>query len=59
MAEFVICGRLDGLNEYTKANRSNCYKGSKMKTKNEAVVIQAINLYKLKEIKNYPITTFT
>lgn len=55
MAEFVICGRLDGLNEYTKANRSNCYKGSKMKAKNEAAVAQAINLYKLKEIKNYPI----
>lgn len=55
MAEFVIYGRLDGLNEYTKANRSNRYKGSKMKVQNEAIVIQAINLYQLKKIKKYPI----
>lgn len=55
MAEFIIYGRLDGLNEYTSANRSNRYKGSKMKAQNDAIVIQAINLYKLKKIKNYPI----
>ena len=55
MSEFIIYGRLDGLNEYTKANRSNRYKGSKMKAQNEAIVIQAINLYQLKKIKNYPI----
>jgi Endodeoxyribonuclease RusA. len=39
---FVILGRLDGLNEYTAANRTNPYKGGKMKADNEAICIQAI-----------------
>ena len=55
MSEFIIYGRLDGLNEYTKANRSNRFKGSKMKADNEAIVTQAIRRFKLKKIKNYPI----
>lgn len=55
MAEFIIYGRLDGLNEYTSANRSNCYKGSQMKLKNESIVIEAIKRYQLQKIKKYPI----
>lgn len=37
--KLVIQGKLDGLNEYTSANRSNPYKGGKMKSKNEDIVI--------------------
>ena len=37
-----VSGRLDGLNEYTKANRSNRYAGANMKKKNEGKVISAI-----------------
>lgn len=38
----IIKGRLDGLNDYTSANRTNPYKGSKMKADNEQIVIYAI-----------------
>ena len=55
MSEFIIYGRLDGLNEYTSANRSNRYKGSQMKLKNESIVIEAIKRYQLNKIKKYPI----
>ena len=40
--KFVILGRLDGLNDYTAANRTNPYKGGKMKRQNEETVIWAI-----------------
>lgn len=40
--KFTITGRLDGLNEYTAANRTNPYKGGKMKSDNEEIVIWAI-----------------
>lgn len=40
--KFIIDGKLDGLNEYTAANRTNPYKGGKMKRDNEEVVIWAI-----------------
>lgn len=38
----TINGRLDNMNDYTRACRTNQYKGAKMKQKNEAVVIRAI-----------------
>ncbi len=38
----VIPGRLDNLNDYISAERSNRYKGAKMKTDNEKAVICAI-----------------
>lgn len=38
----TILGRLDGLNEYTAANRTNPHKGGKMKKDNEDTVIWAI-----------------
>lgn len=53
--KFTIKGRLDGLNEYTAANRTNCYMGSAMKNKNEKVVIYAIRQAKLGKASNYPI----
>lgn len=39
---FIIKGRLDGLNEFITANRTNPYKGNKMKQDNEEIVIWAI-----------------
>ena len=40
--EFIIPFRLDGLNEYTKANRTSAAVGAAMKRKNEAFVLDAI-----------------
>lgn len=40
--EFSIKGRLPGLNEYTEANRTNPYKGGKMKADSERIIIYAI-----------------
>lgn len=53
--KFTIYGRLDGLNEYTKANRSNRYQGASMKAKNEECVFKAIRATKLSRIDKYPI----
>ncbi len=38
----VIPGRLDNLNDYISAERTNRYKGAQMKSRSEAVVINAI-----------------
>ena len=38
----IIAGRLDNMNNYTSACRTNQYKGAKLKQKNENVVKQAI-----------------
>ena len=40
--KFTIPGRLDGLNEYTAANRTNPHKGGHMKQKNEDGIIWQI-----------------
>ena len=40
--EFTIPGRLDGLNDYTAANRTNPYRGGSMKQKNEKNIIYQI-----------------
>ena len=40
--KFTIPGRLPGLNEYTAANRTDPYKGGKMKKDNEEVVIWSV-----------------
>lgn len=40
--KFTIPGRLNGLNEYTSANRTNPYMGGKMKKDNENAVIWEI-----------------
>ena len=40
--KLTILGRLPGLNEYTAANRTNPYKGGKMKSDAEDVVIWQI-----------------
>lgn len=40
--KFVILGRLDGLNTYTAANRTNYRKGGAMKRNNEETIIWSI-----------------
>ena len=40
--KFTILGRLDSLNEYTSANRTNPHKGGKMKKDNEDTIIWSI-----------------
>lgn len=55
MQQFVIKGRLDGLNEYTRANRTNQYKGAKLKKDNETICMYYINHARIKPVKNYPI----
>lgn len=40
--KFIIPGRLDGLNNYTAANRTNPHKGGKVKRDNEDHVIWCI-----------------
>ena len=59
VCRFTIQGRLDGLNEYTRANRANAYKGNSLKKKNERVVcigiVEACMQGKLHKIDKYPI----
>nr|DAY55313.1 MAG TPA: Endodeoxyribonuclease RusA [Caudoviricetes sp.] len=40
--KITIKGRLDGLNDYTKANRTNQYKGAKAKAENERICMAYI-----------------
>lgn len=42
MTEFTILGRLDGLNEYTVANRSNRYQGAAVKKRNQQQVLASL-----------------
>lgn len=53
--KIVIPGRLDGLNEYTAANRTNRYIGNTMKRKNEEIILWAIRQAKLHKVIDYPI----
>lgn len=54
--KLVVFGRLDGLNEYTTANRTVSYKGAKMKHKNEKHVSSFIS-YKMRNMDlKYPIS---
>lgn len=55
MNKFVIKGRLDDLNKYTSACRTNRYKGAKMKKDNEKVIMFYIKQAKLEKVTNYPI----
>lgn len=45
---FDIPGRLDGLNEYVKACRSNARYGGRVKRQNQDIVCYAINAARLK-----------
>lgn len=56
--KFIIDGRLDGLNEYTKACRANRYGANAMKRKNEAKVIEGIKRAGLKKAEQYPLNIY-
>lgn len=51
---FIIPGRLDGLNEYTNANRNNPYAGAQMKKRNQKAVLTALLSVK-REVFNEPV----
>lgn len=53
--KFVITGRLDSLNDYTKACRANRYGANSMKKKNEAKVYEGIKRAGLTRADKYPI----
>ena len=53
--KFIIPGRLDGLNDYTKANRANAYGGNSVKQRNEKIVKLAITQAKLNRVNKYPV----
>lgn len=56
--KFTIYGTLDGLNEYTRANRGNRYSGNRAKRRNQVMVYQA--LYGIREKFDEPVhITFT
>lgn len=48
---FTIPGRLDGLNEYTRACRTKAGTGAKMKRDNQNLVCQIIKLSRLKPMQ--------
>lgn len=48
--KLIIPGRLPGLNEYISAERSNRYKGAKLKSKSEHIISDEINA-QLKGVK--------
>lgn len=50
--KITIPGRLDGLNEYTNANRTHRQKGAKLKKANEDIVLWAIKGHKIKTFEN-------
>lgn len=52
---FVIKSKMDGLNEYTKANRSNRFQGNAMKKKNENMVFFALFKAQTKKVNKYPV----
>lgn len=45
--KFTIQGRLDGLNDYIDANRSNRFKGAEMKRRNEELVMLSVRKVKI------------
>lgn len=53
--KFTIEGRLDNLNTYTKACRSNKYMGANLKKKNEMLVKVGIMEAHLKPVEHYPV----
>lgn len=46
---FEIPGKLSGLNEYTRSNRSNRYQGAAVKRANQDIVVKAIKMSRVKQ----------
>ena len=55
MNKFTINGRLIGLNEYTKANRTKSYLANKIKRYQEEIVILSARSCRLEKVRTYPI----
>lgn len=55
---FTIYGRLDSLNDYTKACRANRYGANTMKKRNEAKVYEGIKRAGLSKADKYPINLY-
>lgn len=55
MSRFTILGRFPSLNEYTNSNRTNRYKGSKMKRDCQEIAFKAILSDKVPKVYKYPI----
>lgn len=55
MSRFTILGRFPSLNEYTNSNRTNRYKGSKMKRDCQETAFKAILSDKVPKVYKYPI----
>lgn len=55
-SKFTINGRLIGLNEYTKANRTKSYLANKLKREQEEIVIWSAKSCKLEKVSTYPIS---
>lgn len=55
MNKFTINGRLIGLNEYTKVNRTNSFLANKIKRDQEEIVIWSAKACKLEKVRAYPI----
>lgn len=53
--KFIIQGRLDGLNDYTRANRSNRFEGAMLKKANEKIVFMALQKAQLRKVEKYPV----
>lgn len=55
MNKFTINGRLIGLNEYTKVNRTNPYLANKIKREQEQLISYNAMKCKLEKVRTYPI----
>ena len=59
MNKFVIYGKLPGLNDYTKANRSNKYLANKMKQDIQKTICKyivfGVSMKDLEKVDRYPI----
>lgn len=49
---FYVDWKLDGLNDYTDANRSNPMSGASMKKRNEEIIFYAIRQHQIKPVSN-------
>lgn len=50
MQKLTIHGKLPGLNDYTRANRTNAHVGAKMKRESEAIIRLNIRAQKIKSV---------
>ena len=56
MQQFVIPGKLEGMNNLILANRTNRFLGAKVKRSNTDLCAWAIRAAKLRKVERYPVT---